>query len=261
MKGGLIKMDKYETIKHQTKFGRLNEEVEKFKMFGGEFSEDHKYWNNMQRIIAEGRSPMTINQIMERRLDLRFSDDKQLRKNWDYGFNTSDGLIYSPNGDLIIAHDADVLREISSEEEISKDDGSYGWLVLENSNLDNIEGVKFSRSQLEGMIIRDSLTRNQAINHPIWQAVAREENYLLKSYVDMVFGDHAIGVFGHPVTEHMMVSLDSNPSMCDTPSPQENSVILPLLINEQERRPNIKASNLGRDCSPLIGIAPDRDED
>jgi len=183
----------------------------------GSFS-DHKefYGKNtdkMPELIADGRVPMSVYDLMVKRLEVLTdhnadSDERNYFLN-NY-FDTGDGILYKPQdtGGIIIVPDAQALREMNSNSTLVN-----GALNLERTNLNGINGTEFSKQNLEIITIGRHLTLDDAKNHPIWLALARGDKELLKGYSEALF-KHAKEK--HDFDTNMGIYLGSNqevPSM------------------------------------------------
>ncbi len=216
---------------------RLNEPTEKFKEFYGRNTEQ------MSKLIAEGRSPMSTAQLMTRRLELRNSDDSELRASWnDNYFDTGDGALYLPDGGLVVDYDAQALRGMTPESKLVG-----GALALEGYNA---EGPIFSREELGKMITGRGLTLEEAQNHPIWRAFARGDKHLSRDYAGMIFADNKER-FGYDT--NMGVWLDSSPS--DAPKMRAW-----LVGRTSDRSYAYGYIYLGDDGGRLVGVASETQE-
>jgi len=176
---------------------RLNEPLEKFKEFYG------SNLREMPKLLAEGRVPMSVADVMKERLELRHSDDAELRSNWmNNYFDSGDGALYLPDGKLVVAYDSKAIREMTPESKLVP--GTRA-LDLSGVSLRGIKGSRFTERDLGKMIIRQRLTLDQAKDHPIWQALARGDKNLSDAYAEMIFKDHGYD-------EAMGIWLDSSKS-------------------------------------------------
>ncbi len=141
--------------------------------------------DQMPALIAEGRVPMSVNGLMQRRLEVqdkgRFSDE--VRSAWhDNYFDTGDGVVYHPDGRIKVVHDAKFLRELNPQSKLNN-----GALVLPDGTYDSLAGQEFTREEISKYVER-SLSSKEAKSNPLWQALARDPN-LLNDYVDFVFAE------------------------------------------------------------------------
>jgi hypothetical protein len=140
--------------------------------------------DQMPNLIAEGRTPISVAGLMERKLEVRDAKySPEVRAAWhDNSFDTGDGILYHPDGKIKIVTDSQTLRGISSESKLSG-----GALVLPAGAYEAAEGYEFSKKDLKG-ISRYLLTRDQAKTNPLWKALARDQERL-NAYVDFVFDE------------------------------------------------------------------------
>jgi len=157
---------------------RLNEPSEKYKEFYG------LNVDQMPKLLAEGRVPMSTKDLMLRRVELRHSDDKELRAGWmDNYVDTGDGALYLPDGSLGVVYDSQAIRDLTRESPLIR-----GALVSED--LPTGGDLVFTKEDLEKMIIGRELTLKEAKAHPIWRALTRGDSVLSHAYAEMVFADH-----------------------------------------------------------------------
>ena len=153
----------------------LNEAPQKFKEFYGRNVEQ------MPLLIAEGRTPLSVAGLMQRRLETRTAS-AEVKSSWmDNYFDTGDAVVYHPNGNVKIVLDSQTLREMNSQ---SKRNG--GALVLGEDVYNALQGEEFNREQLG--ILETSLSTRGVKFHPVWRALARDEK-LLNDYTDLVFAE------------------------------------------------------------------------
>ncbi|MCH7851088.1 MAG: hypothetical protein IH845_05585 [Nanoarchaeota archaeon] len=164
--------------------------INKFEIYNGRNIEQ------MPKLIADNRIPMSVAGLMQRRLELRDSDDASVRDFYmNNYFDTVDGALYMPDGNLVLVYDAKVLREMTPESKLVG-----GALNLEGFNTDDIEDrTYFNKQELEKMILGEDLTLRQARNHPVWFALARGDKNLQGAYAEMIFKDNdycsAMGIY------------------------------------------------------------------
>src|SRR3989338_9383475 len=82
----------------------------------------------MPRLIAEGRTPLSIAGLMRRRLEVLNSSDDVRNSFWDNYFDTGDGIAYHPDGRGKIVLDAKPLRELTPSSQLRN-----GALILSRS--------------------------------------------------------------------------------------------------------------------------------
>ncbi|MBU2616357.1 MAG: hypothetical protein KKB79_00030 [Nanoarchaeota archaeon] len=174
---------------------QLNEPVQNSKVFPQNykvFPEEGTdiYVNQMPKLIAEGRTPLSTTGLMKRRLEVKNASEP-VRNSWLYNrFDTGDGIIYHPDGRAKIALDAQPLREITPSSKLIN-----GALVLDS--YDGFGDLELSKEELEKYEDNDSHKRKEVLNNRIWRMLARhpdevpeelaEDPKLLKEYSDLVF--------------------------------------------------------------------------
>jgi len=164
---------------------------EKYKEFYG------RNVGQMPKLIAEGRIPLSIADLMKRRLEFRDSD---VNSSWlDNYFDAGDSVVYHPKGNLKIVLDSKLLRQINSNSSLRN-----GALVLEDGVYEKLEGQEFTRKELEEYVEKP-LTKKQVKENPLWRTLARGQN-LLNEYADFIFTE-AKDKFDY--TENMRVYLGS----------------------------------------------------
>ena len=148
----------------------------------------------MPKLIAEGRVPMNVSQLMQRRLEVR--NDTEVKTAWmDNYFDTGDAVVYHPNGNIKIVLDSQTLREMTPE---SQRNG--GALVFGEDVYKALEGEVFKKGNLGK--VNDSMSKSDIKAHPVWKALARDQE-LLNDYTDFIFAegkerfgyDTAMGVY------------------------------------------------------------------
>jgi hypothetical protein len=111
----------------------LNEKPtsEKYKEFYGKNTEQ------MQKLISEGRVPMTMKQIIERRLNSK--------QGWkDNYFDTCDAIVYGENGKFKIIKNCKILKEMTSKTILTN-----GAIKLSEKEYKNINGKEFNNPSKE----------------------------------------------------------------------------------------------------------------
>ena len=145
----------------------------------------------MPKLIADGRVPISVAGLMQRRLDVRNSDAKVKSSYMDNYFDTGDAVVYHPDGRVKIVLDSQHLRDMTPE---SSRNG--GALVLTAENYDALQGEEFKKGKLGKT--GDWLSRADVKAHPVWKVLARDQA-LLNDYTDYIFteGKHdtAMGIF------------------------------------------------------------------
>jgi hypothetical protein len=162
----------------------LNDQSDHFKEFYGRNNEQ------MPRLVAEGRTPLSVAELMRRRLEvLADSSDDVKSAWWDNYFDTGDGVFYHPEGNIKIVLAAQPIRDMTVDTSLS-----YGALMLNKDREASIaaynalDGAEFSRSELEKHV-GNFLSKDEAKNHPVWKLLAGGDQALLNTYVDAAFAE------------------------------------------------------------------------
>jgi len=168
---------------------QLNASPEKYKEFYG------RNVKQMPALIAEGRVPMNVSQLMQERLDVRNSKEA-VRESWTNNyFDTGDAIAYHPDGRVKVVLDSRTLREMTPDTERIE-----GALLLTEDTYNVLEGEEFAKRKYGK--IGDWLSKDDVKAHPIWKTLARDQA-LLNDYADFIFAqgkeefnyDVAMGVY------------------------------------------------------------------
>ena len=135
----------------------------------------------MPKLVAEGRTPLSVSGLMRRRLEVLNSPGNVRSSYWDNYFDTGDAIAYHPDGKAKIVLDTRQLRELTPSSQL-KDNA----LVLPAGVYDELEGVEFSREDLEKYASGEWLKQKDVTSNKIWQALARDGK-LLDDYAKAVF--------------------------------------------------------------------------
>ena len=149
----------------------------------------------MPKLIADGRVPMNVSQLMQRRLDVRNSDKAVKGSYMDNYFDTGDAVVYHPDGRVKIVLDSQTLREMTPESQRSN-----GALILTSEVYDTLQGEEFKKGKLGKT--ESPFSREDVKAHPVWKVLARDQG-LLNDYADYIFAegkerfkyDTAMGVY------------------------------------------------------------------
>jgi len=137
--------------------------------------------DTMPELIKEGRTPLSAQGLMERRLQVLSGSDAVKDSWWNIYFGTGDGIAYHPDGRIKVVTDAELLRGINPKSRLNN-----GGLVLEDGVFDSLEGTEFSKNDVQRYAINMTLTEAEVTQNPIWLALARDEG-LLQEYVGATF--------------------------------------------------------------------------
>jgi len=149
----------------------------------------------MPLLIAVGRVPMNVAQLMQRRLEVR-NAEADLKRAWmDNHFSTGDGVAYHPDGRVKIVLDSQTLRDMTPN--TPRDNGA---LIFGEDVYNALEGEEFKKGKLGK--VNDWMSREDVKAHPVWKVLARDQG-LLNDYADYIFAeakerfgyDTAMGVF------------------------------------------------------------------
>ena len=155
---------------------RLNTAREAYQEFYGRNVEQ------MPRLIADGRVPMNVSQLMQRQLDVRNSEADVKSSYLDNYFDTGDAVFYHPDGRVKIVLDSQTLREITPESPRNS-----GALVLTEDVYNSLQGEEFKSGKLGKTGV--PLSRAGVKAHPVWKVLARDQR-LLNDSVDFIFGEY-----------------------------------------------------------------------
>ncbi|PIN88482.1 hypothetical protein COU61_04730 [Candidatus Pacearchaeota archaeon CG10_big_fil_rev_8_21_14_0_10_35_13] len=168
--------------------GRTDNSFTSYEEFFG------KNVDKMPELVSKGLVSMSVYDLLVKRTELLTNPDADpeelgyFMKNY---FHTGDALIYLPKnvGGIRIVHDSQVLRDMNSKSKLVD-----GALSLKGIGISSIQGLEFSKDDLEMMILNKSLTLEQVSNHPLWKVLVRDNNELL--------GDYSEAFFAHAKTKY-----------------------------------------------------------
>ena len=155
----------------------------------------------MPKLIADGRVPMSTSELMQIRLDMENTEDKDYWRN-NY-FCTGDAVIYHPDGmgswdKLKIDLDSQYLREMTPQTPRNN-----RTLVLTDDQYNAFDAEEFTRKQVGK--INKWLSNEEVKIHAICRKLARYPK-VLENYADYVFaktkekfGDLAMGIYTPPI--------------------------------------------------------------
>src|SRR3989344_6022217 len=137
----------------------------------------------MPKLIADGRVPMNVSQLMQRRLDVRNSEAVKGSYMNNY-FDTGDAVVYHPDGRVKIVLDSQTLRDMTPESQRNS-----GALVLTSDVYNSLQGEEFKKGKLGN--VNDGLSKEDVKVHPVWKVLARDQA-LLDDYTDFIFGEYQL---------------------------------------------------------------------
>jgi hypothetical protein len=149
----------------------------------------------MPKLIADGRVPMNVSQLMQRRLDVRNSDKAVKGSYIDNYFDTGDAVVYHRDGRVKIVLDSQTLRDMTPESQ-----RVGGALIIGEDVYNTLEGEEFKKGKLGK--VNEQMSREDVKSHPVWKVLARYQG-LLNDYADYIFAegkerfdyDTAMGVY------------------------------------------------------------------
>ena len=144
----------------------------------------------MPLLIAEGRVPLSVKDIMERRLR---SENPVWMENY---FDTGDAVACHPDGEIKIILDSEILTRINPKSRIirtySNDDFTNGALIISEDAYKKLKGPlirTFKVEDLERNLSKygRSFSSEEIKENPVWMFLARNDRELLRAYVDEVY--------------------------------------------------------------------------
>ncbi|HDQ59886.1 MAG TPA: hypothetical protein ENN30_01700, partial [Candidatus Woesearchaeota archaeon] len=135
------------------------------------------YISAMQELRSEGYSPMTVQDVAKKRLEVLASGNKKKTSQfWDISQNTTSAVAYFKD-EIKIIPNCEILTNIDYDAEILN-----GALVLTEDQYKQLPGKTFKHSEL---MTNTQMTRiDRAKAHPVLQELLGDD---LEPYVDAVF--------------------------------------------------------------------------
>lgn len=164
-----------------------------------------EFWGNyiatMHALKEEGRVPLTVRHIAEKRLEAVASGDEQVMYDWLENWFSTASAIASFNDEIKVIPNCDFLVNINSDEKIrdcsitlanrcikSKyglREEQYGYLenkvTLTEELYNSLNGKVFKRSDLK---LNETMKKNSVKAHPVWKELLGD---ILEPYVNMIF--------------------------------------------------------------------------
>jgi len=220
---------------------KLNTSREAYKEFYGRNTEQ------MPKLIAEGRVPMNVAQLMQRRLDVRNSDTKVKSSYMDNYFDTGDGVVYHPDGRVKIVLDSEDLRDMTPD--ILRNGGA---LILGEDVYKTLEGIEIIDINNVGKL-GESLSKEQAKSHSVWIHLARGDKTLLKDYTDYIFSEYKERFAENKALDDLKL-MGIFPGSANGETPEMRA----WYVCGLEYRSNASGRlDLGNGSGRLLGIAPE----
>ena len=157
------------------KYNLPNEEMKRYEVYSG------SNVKQMSKLVADGRVPASVSQIMQRRLNLRNDETGVKTFYMDNYFDTGDAVVYHPNGDVKVVLDSQHLREMTPDTPRNS-----GALIIGEDVYKALQGEEFKKGKLGKT--SDWLSAKEAKAHPVWKTLARDQA-LLDDYVDYIFAE------------------------------------------------------------------------
>jgi hypothetical protein len=212
---------------------KLNTTREAYQEFYGRNVEQ------MPMLVADGRVPMSVSGLMQRRLDVRNSDNKVKSAWMDNYFDTGDGVAYHPDGRVKIVLDSQTLREMTIYTQ-----RVGGALLLTEDVYNALEGEEFKKSKLGK--VNEWMSREDVKAHPVWRVLARDQA-LLNDCADYIFAESKER-FGYDT------AMGIYPGSCGGDEPEMRA----LCVSGLEFRSSAYGrEDLGSDNGRFVGIAPE----
>lgn len=184
----------------------LNNPTPEYKVFYG------KNINQMPKLFKDEdwREPATVSQIIEMKNKSSYSPEKFFRDSWwNSHFDTSDAIVYEPEGGIMIVRNPSLLRYFK---EISpKNDLINGALKLSPEQYGSLNGEKISKDEIKNYVClhseSDLMTRQQILDNPIWNYLFKYTPELLDEHLECIFkGEkqkNAMRIFIKPAPEEV----------------------------------------------------------
>jgi len=187
--------------------------------------------DEMPRLIQQGYQPISIAQIMQRRLNVLGSIPEVKDAWWMNYFDSGDAVVYHPDGKIKIVLDSPLARKLNPD--ITLSDGTpdsvlpYGALILPDGMYEQVQGEEFSKDVVEKYTYAEQPTVRKVKHNPIWRALARDQN-LLAEYAKATFKEA---------------------------KPEYNTdTKMEILISSYTKVPNLRLWELGGNLSHAIGF-------
>lgn len=210
----------------------------------------------MPKLISQGRVPMSVSQIMQKRLEFSSNLGTYLDVSFpwkDYSgieacVSTGDAGIVHPNGDLKIVLDSSHLREISKRSRLN-----HGGLIIDEETYDALPARVFSK--LDRLKFNFALSKEDVKKNPIWIYLARGDMELLNDYTDFIFSGNKYRPSPKSAMGIYCPSIKSEYSLSNKkPSPELRSFSLANVLYDS----NLSCWNsLDEKYSRLMGIFPE----
>jgi hypothetical protein len=212
---------------------KLNATREAYQEFYGRNVEQ------MPKLIADGRVPMSVSGLMQRRLDYR-NGPAEVKSAWmDNYFDTGDAVVYHPNGRVKIVLDSEDLRNMTPDTPRRN-----GALIIGEDIYRTLEGEELKKGKLGK--VNEWMSREDVKAHPVWRVLARDQA-LLNDYTDFIFAEGKER-FGYDI------AMGVYSGSCGGDEPEMRA----LCVSGLEFRSSAYGrEDLGSDNGRFVGIAPE----
>lgn len=149
--------------------------IQDYKVFEGIYNQI------MPLLVKENYQPLTTKDVISNRIKAIQSNNKQEQDFWlNQYFDTTDGLAYY-NNQLIVQPNSNLLLNINPDSKLNN-----GSLTLTPDQFNELSKKYevFNRNKIKH---GNSLTKQQAKEHPIWLKLAQDDKSLLNEYTDLIF--------------------------------------------------------------------------
>jgi len=226
---------------------RPNETVDVYRRFDGRNTEQ------MQKLVADDRTPMNVLDVWERRIDVD-RDPTPIRTAWqDQYFDTGDGLGYNMDGELKVVRDAQPLRSMTAQSTLRS-----GALILTPKTYAAQQGLVFSNAERREFNLYATsspvhLTENEAQQGT--SAQARALRYLLRADEDAKRAEQVIaGTFRIAKDRYELTEIAG---FYVTPAPTESPEMRAWFVGSiYGWSVLIGDIDLDFDIGRLVGVAP-----
>ncbi|MEK6959569.1 MAG: hypothetical protein AABX47_00205 [Nanoarchaeota archaeon] len=156
--------------------------LQKYIKTGVKYHDDFygKIIEQMPRLIAQGRTPLSVAELMRQRI-LALSQPEDIKNAWwNNYFHLGDAVLYHPNSNIKTELDSQLLRQLNPQSKLQN-----GLWLITDEIYNASEGKEFSRDELSPL--DTSLDKTAILSNPLWKYLAREDKGLLEEYTEAVF--------------------------------------------------------------------------
>lgn len=148
-----------------------------------------KTYEQMPELLKRGLIPLSMKDFMILKVNDWNYNTNSSNPFRDFKFkicyNTSDSIIYHPNGNIKVVTNSPTLRSVNPDSKLAW----YGSLKLPEGTFNKTEGVEFTKKDIKKYTdpFYDHIKEKDAITNPFWIALARGDKNLLKEYAKIVY--------------------------------------------------------------------------